>query len=93
MYGTAWMAPPPYQPPPQYSAAAPVYPQNTGHKFNANEGYYGPQQNHNGYNGSSSYQPQQEGIQLQQPAQAYTRSGPDEDYAPPPGPPPAKTAN
>ncbi|KAL2131581.1 hypothetical protein VTI74DRAFT_4878 [Chaetomium olivicolor] len=83
MYGTGWMAPPPaYQaPPPQYAPQDPA------------GGYYGPppqQQPQGGYKygqGDGYYAGNQEGIQLQQPAQAYHR-GTDADYAPPPGPPP-----
>jgi len=98
--GTGWMAPAPpyYPPPPQYSAQAPAYPQEpqqTGQKFNQNEGYYSGQN--------------QEGIQLQQPQHTYqppnntyptspnTYPSPsgyphnsDPIYAPPPGPPPTK---
>ncbi|KAK3356259.1 chitin synthesis regulation, resistance to congo red-domain-containing protein [Neurospora tetraspora] len=81
MYGTGWMAPapPPYAPP-QYSAQPP--PGSQG-------GYYAPNMNgqkqpdlNGGYYGN-----QQEGVQLQQPASAYHR-GPDEQFAPPDGPPP-----
>ncbi|KAK0618201.1 chitin synthesis regulation, resistance to congo red-domain-containing protein [Bombardia bombarda] len=83
VYGTGWMAPaPPYYPqnPPQYSAQQPVYPQQTGQKFNTNDGYYAAQTPEN-----------QEGIQLQQPATTYHRGGGADDvYAPPEGPPPAK---
>ncbi|KAK3372440.1 hypothetical protein B0H63DRAFT_296903 [Podospora didyma] len=82
-YGTGWMAPgpappyyPPGPPPPQYSAQGPVHPQQTGHKFNQNDGYYGNQQ---------------EGIQLQEPSNTYQRgTGGDNVYAPPEGPPPAR---
>jgi len=75
------MAPPPYQPPPQYSTGAPVYPQGTGQKFNANDGYYANQQN-------------QEGVQVQQPANTYYPPQPQHNepvYAPPEGPPPKRT--
>ena len=77
MYGTGWMAPAPayYPPPPQYAAqdpAASYPPPQGGHKYGENDGYYGNQQ---------------EGIQLQQPAQTYHREA-EPEYAPPPGPPP-----
>ncbi|KAM7209040.1 protein RCR2 [Naviculisporaceae sp. PSN 640] len=80
---------PPGPPPPQY-----VYPENTGHKFNSNDGYYGSQgnssNNNNGnYSASSPYGGQQSGIELQQPANTYQRGAVD-DYAPPEGPPPSK---
>jgi hypothetical protein len=74
------MAPPPYQPPPQYSTGAPVYPQGTGQKFNANDGYYANQN--------------QEGVQVQQPANTYYPPQPQHNepvYAPPEGPPPKRT--
>ncbi|KAK4105574.1 hypothetical protein N658DRAFT_483037 [Parathielavia hyrcaniae] len=45
-----------------------------GYKYGSGDGYYGGNQ-------------QQEGIQLEQPANAYHR-GSNQDYAPPPGPPP-----
>jgi hypothetical protein len=79
LYGTGWMAPAPppyYPPPPQYSAqdqGQGHYAPQGGYKYGSGDGYYG------GGN--------QEGIQLQQPASAYHR-GPDQEYAPPPGPPP-----
>jgi hypothetical protein len=69
-------APPPYYPPPpQYSAQdqGQGYPApQGGYKYGSGDGYYGGNQ---------------EGIQLQQPASAYHR-GPEQEYAPPPGPPP-----
>ncbi|KAA8573372.1 hypothetical protein MFRU_053g00050 [Monilinia fructicola] len=87
MYGTGWMAkPPPYDqhnqpgtynygpPPPMYTQAGPIPPQQTGNTFNSNDGYYG----HHG---------QQGGIELQQPPNAYTRGG-DDVYQAPVGPPP-----
>jgi len=94
MYGTGWMAkPPPYghynyppnnQPgtynyapaPPMYTQNGPMPPQQTGNTFNSNDGYYG----HHG---------QQDGIELQQPASAYTRGG-ENVYQAPMGPPPGK---
>ncbi|ROT36878.1 hypothetical protein SODALDRAFT_335093 [Sodiomyces alkalinus F11] len=51
----------------------PPQPQHTGQTFTPGEGYYGGH----------------DGIQLQQPPQAYSR-GVDGDFSPPPGPPPAK---
>ncbi|QSZ35663.1 hypothetical protein DSL72_006785 [Monilinia vaccinii-corymbosi] len=92
MYGTGWMAkPPPYgqhpqpaaaynygPPPPMYTQAGPIAPQQTGTTFNSNDGYYA----HHG---------QQGGIELQQPAHAYTRG--DNVYQPPAGPPPGTKAD
>ncbi|KAK3329040.1 chitin synthesis regulation, resistance to congo red-domain-containing protein [Apodospora peruviana] len=99
LYGTGFLAGPappytPYQgggpPPPQYNQQQPVYPENTGNKFNTNDGYYANYNNNQQpAQGSSPYGNQQEGIQLQQPAQTYQRST-VEDYAPPEGPPPRK---
>lgn len=63
--------------PGQYQNPPPAYgqqqPQYTGTTFNPNDGYYG---NHN------------EGINLQQPQNAYHQ--PQGTYAPPAGPPPGK---
>lgn len=81
LYGTGWMAPAPppyYPPPPQYTpqdqnAGSPP---PGGYKYGQSDGYYA-----GNFNGN------QEGIQLQQPANAYHRST-ENDYAPPPGPPP-----
>jgi len=98
MYGTGWLGGKqntgaPYAPqggyqygppPPQYSQNA-VPNQYTGNTYNSNDGYYGQQQQY-------SYGPQQnDGIQLQQPANTYSRGG-DNGYEPPPGPPPNKIA-
>ncbi|KAM3075755.1 hypothetical protein ACMFMG_007881 [Clarireedia jacksonii] len=96
MYGTAWMAPPPYgqhgqnqqypNQPWNGPHAPPMYsppgvvPQQTGNTFNSNDGYYGHHQ----------YQGQENGIELQQPASAYQR-GADNVYQAPMGPPPGKT--
>lgn len=94
MYGTAWMAPPPYrqqqynpnqpyngaQAPPIYSPPG-VVPQQTGSTFNTNDGYYGHHQ----------YQGRDNGIELQQPASAYQRGG-ENVYQAPTGPPPGKKA-
>jgi hypothetical protein len=84
MYGTGWMAPAPppyYPPPPQYSAQDQAPP--GGYKYGAGDGYYGGNQGGNqaGYGGN------QEGIQLQPPQSTYHRAT-ENDYAPPPGPPP-----
>lgn len=80
MYGTGWMtpAPPPYAPPPQYSAQPP--PGSQG-------GYFAPNGQKPDQNGSPGYWAGQQGVQLQQPQSVYHR-GPDEQYAPPEGPPP-----
>lgn len=81
-------APPPYYPPPpQYSAQDQGgNPPPGGYKYGPNDGYYGSNQPGDGY-----YAGNQEGIQLQPPQNAYHRAA-DNDYAPPPGPPP-KPAN
>lgn len=84
IYGTHWMAPPPYRqgdyqpaPPPQYQRQDP------------NQGFYAPQQQpyspHQGPTGPYGGQ-QESGIELQQPPSAY--HGGEQLYAPPPGPPP-----
>ncbi|KKA29134.1 hypothetical protein TD95_003483 [Thielaviopsis punctulata] len=95
IYGTGWMAPQPQQ--------LPKYSQNPepGHqRWNSQQpppppppppnGYYGPPPP--GYSGQQDpnvpYQ-QSEGIQLQQPQQAY-HGHTAENFAPPPGPPPGK---
>ncbi|PVI07523.1 hypothetical protein DM02DRAFT_512920 [Periconia macrospinosa] len=91
-YGTGWVVRPgqygaqPYynnnqqqnwqQPPPQYTPQ----PQNNG--------YYGGGQNQ-GYFGTQPKYGQETGVELQQPQPTYNR-GPEAEYAPPPGPPPAK---
>lgn len=68
-----------YNPPPAppYTAAPPVYGQNTGNTFNREDGYYG----------------QQTGIELQEPQHVYQQPGGSNGYAPPPGPPPANAKN
>ncbi|EED22074.1 conserved hypothetical protein [Talaromyces stipitatus ATCC 10500] len=83
IYGTHWMAPPPYrqgdyqQAPPQYQRQDP------------NQGYYAPPQQQYPPRPQGPYGGQQEnGIELQQPPTAY--HGGEPVYAPPPGPPPAK---
>jgi len=83
VYGTGWMAPAPppyYPPPPQYSAQDQAPP--GGYKYGQGDGYYAGNQTGNGYYGGN-----QEGIQLQPPQSAYHRAT-DNNYAPPPGPPP-----
>ncbi|KAI9646355.1 hypothetical protein NHQ30_004345 [Ciborinia camelliae] len=94
MYGTGWMAkPPPYghynqagayhygPPPPVYTQGQGqgIPQQQTGNTFQSNDGYYG----HHG-----------EGIELQQPPNAYVReggAGAGDVYQSPVGPPPAAT--
>lgn len=86
MYGTGWM---PYaKPPPAYGYGAPAPPysqqpvpqQETGNTFNSHDGYYG---GHNNYD---------QGIELQQPQNAYApQRGGDDVYAAPMGPPPGKS--
>ena len=89
--GTGWMAPPPGPPPPnqpiyqQPYYGDPYYQPQPPPQYTANPqnyGYFGAQ-----YGGPP---PQQTGIELQQPPNVHTASGATE-YAPPPGPPPAKT--
>ncbi|KAJ4323219.1 hypothetical protein N0V94_001963 [Neodidymelliopsis sp. IMI 364377] len=82
-YGTGWAARPAnntaqpyYNNNYQNSAPAPPYSADT----NTNNGYYG-----NGAN--QGYYGQQNGVELQQPQPAY---GGNNQYAPPPGPPPGK---
>ncbi|KAK3207766.1 hypothetical protein GRF29_96g314062 [Pseudopithomyces chartarum] len=87
-YGTGWAARPGYgnaqphynnnysQPPPQYSAQ----PQPGQSYYGANQGYY----NNNGQNPYG----QTNGVELQQPQAAHARG--QDEYAPPPGPPPGK---
>lgn len=81
------MAPPPGPPPPnqpiygQQPHADPYYQQNAPPQYSANPQNYG-------YFGAQNGPPQQQGIELQQPQNAYAGGG----YAPPPGPPPANKA-
>lgn len=74
--GTAWLAqPPPYG---QHYQAPPQYSANN----QGPQGPYGPNQ--------AYYGGQQNGVELQQPMNAY-RPGDPEMYTPPSGPPPKKT--
>ncbi|KAF3386562.1 hypothetical protein F1880_001545 [Penicillium rolfsii] len=85
--GTGWMAPPPGNPPPDQGYQQP---------YGGND-YYGQQppppqysanpQNY-GYFGAQPPPGQQTGIELQQPPHAHAHDA--REYAPPPGPPPAK---
>lgn len=82
-YGTGWAARPgnnnaqPYYNNNHNNAPAPPYSAAT----NNNNGYYG-----NGAN--QGYYGQQNGVELQSPQPTY---GGNQQYAPPPGPPPGKT--
>ncbi|KAJ5783642.1 uncharacterized protein N7518_009319 [Penicillium psychrosexuale] len=84
--GTGWMAPPPGPPPPnqpiyqQPPYGDPYYQQNAPPQYTPNPQNYG-------YFGAQNAPPQQQGIELQQPPNAYTANSPH-GYAPPPGPPP-----
>lgn len=94
--GTGWAAgvPPPGHGPAQYTGAPPQqYNGNTSaappYSPPANQGYYGQ-----GYNSGSNqgyFGGQQQGVELQQPENAYARGG-EEVYSPPAGPPPGKKA-
>ncbi|OOQ84412.1 hypothetical protein PEBR_30402 [Penicillium brasilianum] len=85
--GTAWMAPPPGNPPnqPGYQQPYgndPYYSQQPPPQYSANPQNYG-------YFGAQHAPGQQQtGIELQQPAHAHGAGA--NQYAPPPGPPPAK---
>lgn len=80
------MAPPPGPPPPnqpiyqQPPYGDPYYQQNAPPQYTPNPQNYG-------YFGAQNAPPQQQGIELQQPPNAYTANSPH-GYAPPPGPPP-----
>lgn len=98
MYGTGWVpgskpngqqyGQTNYYPNQPYNGGAappyspPIGNQATGNTFNSNEGYYG---GHGGYGG------QQNGIELQQPQNAYQpQRGGENVYEAPSGPPPGK---
>ncbi|KAJ5414186.1 Chitin synthesis regulation Congo red resistance RCR protein [Penicillium cosmopolitanum] len=92
MAGTAWMAPPPGPPPPnqpyyqQPYGGDPYAQQPPPPQYSANPAQYG-------YFGAAPNQgpgphPQQNGIELQSPPNAYGQGA--REYAPPEGPPPAK---
>lgn len=81
-------------PPPLYtqnkSGQDPINAQQTGTTFRSEDGYYGQHGN-----GESAGIGQGQGIELQQPASAYTREGQpgvggENVYQPPLGPPPGK---
>jgi hypothetical protein len=82
------MAPPPGPPPPNQ----PVYGQHppygdTYYQQNAPPQYTANPQNYGYFGAQQPPQQQQQGIELQQPANAYTPQG-QGSYGPPPGPPP-----
>lgn len=87
------------QPPPQYQQypAPPQYTPGGGYyqpdpNQQQQQQQYFPQNNYNNYNqaqGQGPTSPQQTGIELQQPPNAYRG---ESVYAPPPGPPPQKTS-
>ncbi|KAJ5972621.1 Chitin synthesis regulation Congo red resistance RCR protein [Penicillium vulpinum] len=81
--GTGWMAPPPGPPPPNQPIYQPPY-GDPYYQQNAPP-QYSPNPQHHGYFGAQNASPQQQGIELQQPQNAYGVNSP---YAPPAGPPP-----
>lgn len=83
------MAPPPGPPPPNqpiyqapYYGGEPYYPAQPPPQYSANPQSYG-------YFGAQAPPPQQSGIELQSPPNAYAANA-NRTYSPPPGPPPAK---
>jgi len=91
--GTGWAAygapAPPYQQNPQGYYNQQQYPAPPKYSQNPNGyGYYGNQPNTGGQN-QGYFGGQQEGVELQQPPNTYR--GGEPVYAPPPGPPPAKS--
>ena len=95
--GTGWAAgvPPPGHGPAQYTGAPPQQyngnPNAAAPPYSppANQGYYGQ-----GYNSGSNqgyFGGQQQGVELQQPENAYARGG-ENVFSPPAGPPPGKKA-
>ncbi|KAF7714782.1 Uncharacterized protein PECH_007317 [Penicillium ucsense] len=82
--GTGWMAPPPGPPPPNQ----PYYGGNQNDLYGSPPPpqYSANPQNY-GYFGAQNAGPQQNGIELQQPAPTHAGV---RTYSPPPGPPPAK---
>lgn len=94
--GTGWAAgaPPPGHGPARYTGAPPQqYNGNTAaappYSPPANQGYYG--QGYNSGTNQGYFGGQQQGVELQQPENAYARGG-ENVYSPPTGPPPGKTA-
>ena len=94
--GTGWAAgaPPPGHGPAQYTGAPPQqYNGNTAaappYSPPANQGYYG--QGYNSGTNQGYFGGQQQGVELQQPENAYARGG-ENVYSPPAGPPPGKKA-
>ena len=92
--GTGWAAgrTPPGHAPAQYTGAQPYYGNNNAavppvYSPPANQGYY-----NQGYNNSPNqgyFGGQQQGVELQQPENAYARGG-EQVYSSPPGAPPGK---
>ena len=94
--GTGWAAgaPPPGHGPAQYTGAPPQqYNGNAAaappYSPPANQGYYG--QGYNSGTNQGYFGGQQQGVELQQPENAYARGG-ENVYSPPAGPPPGKKA-
>lgn len=95
--GTGWAAggpPPPGHGPAQYTGAQPYY----GNQYNnqpAGQPVYAPPPNQNSYGNTGANQSyfggQQNGVELQQPNNAYQpQRGGDQVFSPPSGPPPGK---
>ena len=92
--GTGWAAgrTPPGHAPAQYTGAQPYYGNNNAaappvYSAPENQGYY-----NQGYNNGPNqgyFGGQQQGVELQQPENAYARGG-EQVYSAPPGPPPGK---
>lgn len=80
--------------PAQYAGAQPYYGNNNGaaappYSPPDNQGYYNQGYNNQGAN-QGYFGGQQQGVELQQPANTYARGG-ENVYQPPTGPPPGKT--
>ncbi|MCJ1273379.1 hypothetical protein MMC21_001170 [Puttea exsequens] len=95
--GTGWAAgqTPAGHAPAQYTGGAAPYYGNNNNNAAAppysptNQGYYGNQYNGGGTNQGYFGGGQQQGVELQQPSNAYARGG-ENVYQPPVGPPPGK---
>ena len=99
--GTGWAAgrTPAGHAPAQYTGGpAPYYGQNTAappYSPSSNQGYYnqGYNQGYDGGANQSYFGGQQQGVELQQPENAYAGQGGTGVYQPPAGPPPGKKGN
>ncbi|CAI6335249.1 unnamed protein product [Periconia digitata] len=93
-YGTGWAARPGNQPYYNQQHSAQPYYNNNGQNYAQPPPQYTPQpqygaQNQGYYGAQQPKYGQENGVELQQPQPTYNR-GPEAEYAPPPGPPPAK---